>query len=132
MALEDSIAPPAGAAARLLVRSRGKIQFVATRAIRYLRAAPRGVQVVTQGGDYSMRGSLRALAEILDADEFFRCHESAIVRLSEVVEAQHVRGGEYLLLLADGTRLPLGRAYRRAFEAAMLWGGRGASAPSTR
>jgi two-component system LytT family response regulator len=55
---------------------------------------------------------MNALEPRLDPDQFVRIHRSTIVNLDRVKELQPWFRGEQMLVLADGTQLPVGRAFR--------------------
>jgi two-component system LytT family response regulator len=62
------------------------------------------------GKRYRLRASLTALEQRLDPARFVRTHRSAIVRLDQVREWRTGEGSaDSVLLLKDGTRLPVGR-----------------------
>ena len=56
--------------------------------------------------------SLASLEQRLDPDGFVRVHRSAIVRLDRVREIRSTGPGESVLILRDGTRVPVSRRRR--------------------
>ncbi|MBP6669274.1 MAG: response regulator transcription factor [Gemmatimonadales bacterium] len=80
------------------------------------------VDWIEGGGNYArlhagkevhlVRTTLTALERELDPARFARVHRSAIVALDQVRELESLGGGEYRLLLKDGTRLPVSQRYR--------------------
>jgi two-component system, LytTR family, response regulator len=69
------------------------------------------VRIHSGGLDFRLRESLSALESRLDPERFLRIHRTAIVRLDQVRELRTDPGleGEAVLLLRDGTRLPVSR-----------------------
>jgi two-component system, LytTR family, response regulator len=63
------------------------------------------------GKRHLLRESLASLEQRLDPEEFLRVHRSAIVRLDRVRELRS-RAGHVLLLLRDGTEVPVSRRRR--------------------
>jgi two-component system LytT family response regulator len=63
-----------------------------------------------------MRESLQALEGRLDPGRFFRVHRSAIVNLDRVTELSPFFKGDRVVLLRNGTRLPLSRSRRAELE----------------
>ncbi len=61
------------------------------------------------------RGKLSALAEKLDPRQFARPHRSAIVNIDRIREMRQVFHGDYVVILQDGLRIALGKAYRDQF-----------------
>lgn len=64
-----------------------------------------------RGGRHLIRESLASLGQRLDAERFVRAHRSAIVNLDRVREVRSA-GGELLLVLRDGARVPVSRRRR--------------------
>ncbi len=55
--------------------------------------------------------------EVLDKDQFFRCHCSFIINLSQLTRIEPMEKNSYLVLLKSGKRIPLSRAgYSRLKE----------------
>jgi two-component system LytT family response regulator len=52
------------------------------------------------------------LEQELDPGKFARVHRSAIVSLDRVRELRSLGGGEYRVLLLDGTQVPMSQRYR--------------------
>ena len=59
-----------------------------------------------------LRDSMGALEARLDPAMFFRVHRSAIVNLERIRELQPFSKREHVIVLKDGTRLPMTRARR--------------------
>lgn len=55
---------------------------------------------------------MNSLEPRLNPAQFVRIHRSSIVNLDHVREMQPLFRGEHVLILKDGTRLRVGRAYR--------------------
>jgi two-component system LytT family response regulator len=64
------------------------------------------------GRRHLIRESLASLEQRLDPNRFVRVHRSAIVRLERVREMRSAAGGESVLVLRDGTRVPVSRRRR--------------------
>ena len=69
-------------------------------------------------GRHLVRESLASLEQRLDSAQFVRAHRSAIVNIDRVSELRN-QDGEHLLVLRDGTRVPVSRR-RRARVAKLL------------
>ena len=65
-----------------------------------------------RGKRHLIRESLASLEQRLDRDRFVRVHRSAIVRLANVRELRSASAGESVLVLRDGTRVPVSRRRR--------------------
>jgi two-component system LytT family response regulator len=108
--------PPAPAYLRRLVARVDERTLVLDVAdVDWLEARDNYVVVHAARQAYTLRSTLGGLAARLDPSEFARVHRSAVVRLSRVREIQPWFRGEQVLILADGTRLTVGPAYRDTF-----------------
>ena len=65
-----------------------------------------------RGRRHLIRESLASLEQRLDPGRFVRVHRSAIVRLDRVREMRSASAGESVLVLRDGTRVPVSRRRR--------------------
>jgi two-component system LytT family response regulator len=63
-------------------------------------------------GVHLVRTTLAALEQELDPARFTRVHRSAIVALDRIRELESLGGGEYKVVLTDGTRVPMSQRYR--------------------
>lgn len=75
--------------------------------------------VHSRGRRHLVRESLASLEARLDRRQFVRAHRRAIVNLAEVREIRSHSLGESLLILNDGSQLPLSRRRRQKVEDAM-------------
>lgn len=71
------------------------------------------VWVHAGGRRHLARESLSSLEARLDAEIFLRVHRSAIVNIHAIRCVQSPAGGDPVILLRDGTRVPLGRRRKR-------------------
>ena len=110
---------------RLLVRERDRTVVVPVDAVDWFEADGNYVRLHTHSattraalrGTPMVRETLAALAAGLDPRRFARVHRSAVVRLAAVRALEPLAHGEQSVVLADGTRLTLGRTWRADFEA---------------
>ena len=101
---------------RIFVKERDRRIFVNAEDIDWLEAYGNYVRLHVEAKVHLIRGTMAQLEQALDEEEFARIHRSSIVNLSRVKEVQPWFSGEYVILLKDGTKLKLGRAYRDQFE----------------
>jgi two-component system, LytTR family, response regulator LytT len=84
--------------------------LVAVDDVLYARAAGESSELVLHNGRTELHDkSLQRLADLLPAD-FFRCHRSYLVNLAAVRTFRAFTGSRYLLILQDGSELPVGRS----------------------
>ncbi|MCU1246118.1 MAG: two component transcriptional regulator, LytTR family [Acidobacteria bacterium] len=70
------------------------------------------VRVRAGAVDNLFRESLIAVERRLDPRKFVRIHRSVIVNVDRITHLEPNAYGDYVIVLADGTRLPLSRRYR--------------------
>ena len=111
LAAPDEGAPvePVERPAHFLVRTLGKEFLLATADIEYAQAASNYVNLHVRGHDYPLRITLAALEARLDPAVFLRCHRSWLVNRACLRSIEPLDGGEALLHMADGARLPCSR-----------------------
>jgi two-component system LytT family response regulator len=80
--------------------------------IDWIQAEDYYAAVHARGKRHLIRESLASLEQRLDPSRFARVHRSAIVRIDRVREMRSSAGGESLLVLRDGTRVPVSRRRR--------------------
>jgi two-component system LytT family response regulator len=80
--------------------------------IEWIQAEDYYAAVHARGRRHLIRESLSSLEHRLDPERFVRVHRSAIVPLERVREMRTVSPGESVLVLRDGTRVPVSRRRR--------------------
>lgn len=112
--LTDTAGPPNGEGSdpeRLAIRVDGRIVFLKIADIDWVEAMDNHVRLHLGSRVHVVRGTLTNLERRL-ASGFLRIHRSTLVNVSRVVEAQPWFGGDFVLILGDGTRLTSGRSHR--------------------
>ncbi len=95
--------------AHFLVRTLGREFLVATADIEHAQAASNYVNLRVRGHDYPLRITMTALEQRLDPALFLRSHRSWLVNRGCLRSIEPREGGEALLHMADGTRVPCSR-----------------------
>ncbi|HEX8352502.1 MAG TPA: LytTR family DNA-binding domain-containing protein [Pyrinomonadaceae bacterium] len=102
---------------RLLVKSAGRIISLKVEVIDWIEADDKYVRLHAGKVSHMVRQTLSAMEAQLDPKAFVRIHRSALVNVERVAELRPTFGGEFHVLLEDGTRLTLSRNYReRLFD----------------
>jgi len=96
---------------RLMIRSRGRIAFVALSDIEWIETSRNYARVRAKGVWHTVREPLTAFANRLDPVQFVRVSRSRIVNLDRVREFRRQANGQYVVLLDDGQRLLASRRY---------------------
>jgi two-component system LytT family response regulator len=112
----DRDRPRRSTRSRIAIKSGGSIFFLPVDEIDWLEAADNYVRVHARGETHLVRQTLQSMEESLAADEFLRIHRSSIVNVNRIKEIQPWFGGEYVVLLRDGTKLHTSRRYRPRLE----------------
>lgn len=97
---------------RLLVRQGDRHVLVKAASIQWVEAEDNYVRLHVEGTSHLLRQTMTGLLARLDPAQFRRIHRSAIVNLDCIKEFQPWTGGDYLVIMRDGTRLTLSRTFR--------------------
>jgi two-component system, LytTR family, response regulator len=101
---------------RLLVKSGGRVSFVDVEAIDWVEAEGNYVRMHCGDQVHLMRETMNGLIDRIGPKRFFRIHRSRIVNIKKVKELLIAGGGDYQVVLFDGTKLGLSRLYRDALQ----------------
>ena len=121
----ESGAAPAGRSVRRIVvpTANGEIVLDVSE-IDWIQAEDYYAAIYALGKRHLIRESLASLDERLDPTSFVRVHRSAIVRLDRVRELRSSAFGEWVIVLRDGTRIPVSRRRREQVAGAIRRSGR--------
>jgi two-component system LytT family response regulator len=122
--LSRMLAEQQGSRASITVPTPSGLVVVDVTDIDWIEADDYYAVIHTRGKRLLIRESLASFDERLDAARFLRVHRSAIVSLSKVQEMRTSIGGT-MLVLRDGTRVPVSRRRKDAVEKALRRGGPG-------
>jgi two-component system LytT family response regulator len=104
-------ARPAGTPlSRLLVRDGSRVHVIPIDAIEYLESQDDYVAVHTAGKTHLKQQTIAALEAGLDPRRFIRIHRSYILNLDRLDRIELYAKDSRVVILRDGTRLPLSRA----------------------
>ncbi|MBA0282393.1 LytTR family transcriptional regulator [Stenotrophomonas maltophilia] len=109
---EPDDGPPVASVERpqhFLVRKLGKEFLVATADVEYAQAAGNYVNLRVRGHDYPLRITMAVLEQRLDPGEFLRPHRSWLIHRGQLRSIEPLDGGEALLHMADGAKVPCSR-----------------------
>lgn len=97
---------------RLAIKTEGRMLFLKAAEIDWIETDGDHVKFHVGTQTYLHRTTLTRLEERLSPKTFLRIHRSIVVNIERVRELQPWFQGDYVLILADGTRLTSGRSYR--------------------
>ena len=108
--------PQSTEGARLLIKSGGRVLFVDVEQIDWVEAEGNYVRLHVGDQIHMLRETMNRLIERIGAQRFFRIHRSRIVNITRVKELLIAGGGEYHVVLWNGTKIGLSRLYRDALQ----------------
>jgi two-component system, LytTR family, response regulator len=114
---------------RILIKSGSRTIFLRKGLIEWVEAQGDYVKFHIGKENHILRETMTAAAEQLDPNRFVRIHRSRIVNLDHVREIRPLWGGDYSVLMRDGTELTMSRTYRGTLQAAL--GGQHSSSERT-
>ena len=107
---------PARYQTRFLIKSGGRVSFIRADEIDWIEAEDYYVKLHVKGRGHLLRETMNDIETRLDPEVFVRIHRSSIVNLERVRELRQLFGGDYSVVLHDGTQLKLSRARRERLE----------------
>ena len=102
----------------LVIKNRGRICLVRTEDVDYVQAAGNYAEVHTATKSHLLRNTMHALEADLDPQRFVRIHRSFLVNLSRI-KALNSSAGSSVVIMSNGTCLPMGRSYRARLMAVL-------------
>jgi two-component system, LytTR family, response regulator len=97
---------------RMMIKAEGRIYFVRYADIAWIEAAGNYVRLHVGKEKHLLRESLTALEKKLSPVRFVRIHRSIIVNLERIRELHPAFHGDYVVIMQDGTELPVSRSCR--------------------
>jgi two-component system LytT family response regulator len=98
---------------RLIVNHKNRLILVPINDVDWIESYGNYLRIHSQGKIYLLRETMNNLAERLDPKKFLRIHRSTLVNLDRIKEFQPMFGGQYTVVLHEGTELTLSRNYRQ-------------------
>lgn len=100
---------------RLAVKADGRLVFLKPDEIVWIEAADNYIILHLTDGRLMLRETLAAIEERIGSASFARVNRSALVHLDQIKELQPTFHGDYVVVLRDGTKVPLSRSLRGQF-----------------
>lgn len=97
---------------RLLAKEKGKYLFIPVTEVEWLEAAGNYVHVHLDSRGHLIRASMSDLEQSLDPRIFRRVHRGAIVNLDRVTSIETDGVSDFMVVLASGRKVRVGRTYR--------------------
>lgn len=99
---------------KIVVKADGKVRFIPTSEIRWVESDANYLRIHTSSGSPLIRETMNNFSQKLDPSIFLRLHRTVIVNTTQIKELQPWLSDELVAVLHDGTKLPIGRTYRKA------------------
>jgi two-component system LytT family response regulator len=112
----DRKAPLAPGARKLMVRNPDRVVFVRVDEIDWIEAAGNYAILHLGKTTHILRETMTHLEATLPEEIFFRASRSALVNLHRVRELHPLPGGQHVMLLHDGQKVPTTRAMKEIQE----------------
>ena len=101
---------------RLVIRETGRVTFVKIAEIDWIEAEGNYLRLHTGKASHLLRETMGTAETRLASKKFLRLSRSILVNLERVKEWQPLFHGNSIVILADGTRLTVSRAYREKLD----------------
>ena len=100
---------------RIILRDGSRVLLFDPQDIDWIGADGDYVRVHVKGRSHLVRHTMTAMEARLDPKQFARVHRSAIVNISRVSEVRRQGDRNFILILREGSKLRIGRAYLDRF-----------------
>ncbi|MCC6316752.1 MAG: response regulator transcription factor [Gemmatimonadaceae bacterium] len=110
---------PRAGADRLAVRIGERVLYLRVADFDWIEAAGDIARIHVGRQVYEHRATLTQLEQRLPRERFVRVHRSTIVNTDRIAEFQPWFQGDWIIVLADGTRLQSGKSYRARVRSLM-------------
>ena len=101
---------------RVKVKSADRIMFLPVAQIGWVEAADKYVILHAGKQTHILREKIGTLEAALDPERFFRISRSALVNIAHIAELRPMFKGEHVVILNDGSRLPMTRGVQELEE----------------
>ena len=98
---------------RLVINHKDRLVVISVKDVDSVTAYGNYLKVHTGGKTYLLSDTINNLSQRLDPEIFLRIHRSTIVNAERIKEFQPMFGGQYAVILKDGSELVLSRNYRK-------------------
>jgi two-component system, LytTR family, response regulator len=98
---------------RLVINHKDRLVVISVKEVDSVVAYGNYLKVHAGGKTYLLRETINNLSQRLDPEIFLRIHRSTIVNAERIKEFQPMFGGQYAVILKDGSEFVLSRNYRK-------------------
>jgi two-component system, LytTR family, response regulator len=94
---------------RIVVKNGSKIKIIPIQEVQYLEAADDYVKIYTQEGHFLKSKTMAHFEQVLDAQQFTRCHRSYMVNLQQIVRIDPYEKDSHIAILKSGAKVPVSK-----------------------
>jgi two-component system LytT family response regulator len=98
---------------RLVINHKDRLVVISVKEVDSVTAYGNYLKIHTDGKTYLLRDTINNLSQRLNPEDFLRIHRSTIVNAERIKEFQPMFGGQYTVILKDGSEFVLSRNYRK-------------------
>jgi two-component system, LytTR family, response regulator len=95
---------------RIVVKLAGRIRIILVEDVHYLEAADDYVKIHTKDGTFIKNRTMGNFEQVLDAQQFVRCHRSYMVNVQFITRIDPYEKESYLAILKTGDKVPVSKA----------------------
>ncbi|HEX8696884.1 MAG TPA: LytTR family DNA-binding domain-containing protein [Longimicrobium sp.] len=106
---------------RFVVKTGNRFRVVRAADVDWIEAADNYVRLHLGKEQHLLRETMSELDRSLDPRRFVRIHRSTIVNVDRIHSIESWGAGEFLFVLADGTKLASSRGYRDRLRSVLGW-----------
>ncbi len=94
---------------RIVVKNGSKIKIIPAHDVYYLEAADDYVKIHTQEGYFLKSKTMNHFEQMLDGQQFVRCHRSYIINVQQITRIDAYEKDSHVAILRAGAKVPVSR-----------------------
>lgn len=94
---------------RIVVKIAGRIRIIPVDEVHFLEAADDYVKIHTKDGNFIKNRTMANFEQVLDAQQFVRCHRSYMVNVQFITRLDPYEKESYLAILKSGEKVPVSK-----------------------
>jgi two-component system, LytTR family, response regulator len=94
---------------RIVVKNGSKIKIIPVQEVQYLEAADDYVKIYTQEGNFLKSKTMAHFEQVLDGQQFVRCHRSYMANVQHIVRIDPYEKDGHIAILKSGAKVPVSK-----------------------
>ncbi len=95
---------------RIVIKDGSKIKIIPVHEVLYLEAADDYVKIHTKDGYFLKNKTMNHFEQVLDGQQFVRCHRSYIVNVQQITRIDPYEKDSHVAVLRSGVKVPVSRS----------------------